>query len=344
MAAGLLFVLLGSLSWRVYAGNPALLFVAIAWSAAVAGGYAWAERANRFLLYRRFFFGSLALFFLLQMHLPGRGDAAEPYCHLGLAGNFIHTGWNQWLAVAGGTWGAYGALSLGVLWLLVVFACGGAFCSWACFFGGVDDTLSSLSRPLFRIPNASRIRVFQLALLLVVAWVSFVHVEPEFCRLLCPFKLTGDIAATHEHPGLSWAISFIVVGGVFVVGLPLATGQRTFCSGVCPFGAIPPLVAGLNPYRVATRRDACTECGICERVCPSFAIDSGKEGFTVNRYCTTCLRCVDACPAGAIEAGLFGRRPSILLPLVPVALGGALSIFYVPAGLLALVRAVGGHV
>lgn len=344
MAAGLLFALLAALSWRVYAGQPAPLAVALVWSAAVAGGYRWAERKDRFHAYRRAFFASLAFFFLLQMHLPARGDAAEPYCHLALAGNFIQTSWNQWLAIAGGTWGAYGALSLGILWLLVVLACGGAFCSWVCFFGGVDDTLAGLRKPLFRIPNASRVRVFQLALLLLVAWVSFGHAEPEFCRILCPFKLTGEIATTHgEHPLGSWIISFIIVGGVLLVGLPLATGQRTFCSGICPFGAIPPLFAKLNPYRVAARRETCTECGTCGKVCPSFAIDSGKEGFRVNRYCTTCLRCVDACPAGAMQAGLFGRKPSILLPLVPVALGGALSVFYVPLGLLALARLLGWH-
>ncbi|MEK7477088.1 MAG: 4Fe-4S binding protein [Candidatus Coatesbacteria bacterium] len=338
-----LAAVMSALSWRVYAGRPAALGVALVWSALVAAGAAWMEARGRLALYRRVYFAVLAACFLLQMHLPRAGPNLEPYCHLGLAGNALHTGYNQFLAIAGGTWGAYGPLSLGLLWLLVVLACGGSLCGWVCFFGGVDDTLSSLRKPLFRIPNASRIRVFQLALLLVIAATSFVHMEPEFCRMLCPFKLTGDIAQSYAHPALTWGLSFALVGGVFVVGLPLLTGQRTFCSGVCPFGAIPPLVAGLNPYRVAIRDDACTGCSTCASVCPSFAIDSRPGSASINRYCTACLRCVDPCPANAIRPALFGRRESRLFPWVTLALGGALSVFYVPAGVLALVRIAGGH-
>jgi polyferredoxin len=271
------------------------------------------------------------------------GPNLEPYCHIGLAGNFIHTGFNQYLALAGPAWVSYGPLSLGLLWLLVVLAVGGAFCSWVCFFGGVDDACSSLRRPVFRIPNASRIRVFQLALLLVIAGVSFTQREAEFCRMLCPFKLTGGIAATQAHAGLSWAVSFLLVGGVFAVGLPVLTGQRTFCSGVCPFGAIPPLAAKLVPYRMTVDAGACSGCGACARACPSFAIDTTAGGIAINRYCTSCLRCVAPCPSGAIRPGLFGRESSRLMPFVSVALGGSLSVFYVPAAVLALVRLAGGH-
>jgi polyferredoxin len=338
-----LAALMATLSWRVYAGRPAALGVALAWSALVAAGYRWMEARGRLARYRRVYFATLAGCFLLQMHLPRAGPNLEPYCHLGLAGNALHTGYNQFLAVTGGAWGSYGPLSLGLVWLLIVFACGGTICGWVCFFGGVDDTLSSLRKPLFRIPNASRFRVFQLALLLVILGASFVEMEPEFCRTLCPFKLTGGIAQSADSPRLAWALSFLLVGGVFTVGLPLLTGQRTFCSGVCPFGAIPPLVAGLTPYRVVIREEACTGCGTCANTCPSFAIETRPGGALINRYCTACLRCVDACPAGAIAPLLFGRRESRLFPWVTLAVGGALSVFYVPLGVLAVVRLLGGH-
>jgi len=338
-----LAALLGCLSWRVHAGNSPALGIALVWSMLVAGGYAWMESRGRLALYRRVYFAALAVCFLLQMHLPRTGPNLEPYCHLALAGNAVHTGYNQFLAVTGGAWGSYGPLGLGLLWLLVVLAAGGTICGWVCFFGGVDDLFSSVRKPLFRIPNASRIRIFQLAFLVVIAGISFLHFEPEFCRVVCPFKLTGGIAATHEHPLVSSVVSFGLAGGVFVVILPLLTGQRTFCSGVCPFGAIPPLLAGLNPYRVTVRQESCTGCRTCGSVCPSFAIDTREGKPSINRYCTSCLRCVDPCPANAIRPALFGRFESRLFPWVSLALGGAISIFYVPGGVLALIRVLGSR-
>lgn len=339
----LVAALMGGLSWRAYSGNSGALAIALVWSALMPAAAAWAASRERLGAFRRRLFAGMAAAFLLQMHLPRSGPNLEPYCHLGLAGNALQAAYGQYLAVAGGTWGAYGALSLGMAWLLVSLAAGGAFCSWVCFFGGVDDAVSSLRKPAFRIPAALRIRSFQLALLLLVAWASFAHFEPEFCRMLCPFKITGGIAGTHVHPGASMLLSFALVGGILVVALPFLAGQRTFCSGVCPFGAIPPLLSKLTPWRAAIRAEECTGCGKCSSTCPSFAVETTAEGKPrINRFCTSCLRCVEACPAGAIRPAHAGRRGSGLFPWVPLALGGALSVFYVPAGVLAVLRLIAG--
>lgn len=45
------------------------------------------------------------------------------------------------------------------------------------------------------------------------------------------------------------------------------------------------------------RNEDCRHCGICERICPTHAMQNGKPG----RGCIRCLRCVLHCPYGALS-------------------------------------------
>jgi len=339
-----LLALLGSLGVVLHATDTGALIASIAWAGTVAFLHFRMERTGKASLHRTFYFGSLAVFFLLNMHTAPRGEEwLAPYCHLSLAGNVLHVGYNQLLSIFNNAWFKYGVLSVGIFWLLVVFVNGGAFCGWVCFFGGVDDSLSQvLKRRLFRVPGGTRVREFQLALLIFIAFISFAYMEPEFCLWLCPFKIKGDILNPNSAAvGLQTA-AYISVGIVLLLALPVVTKQRTFCSTVCPFGAIPPLFRWMTPYRVTVDREKCERCENCVNACPSFAMEMGVKSARVTRYCTSCLRCIPVCPAGAISTTLFDRkRNGWLLPLVSMAFGGALAQFDVPGGVVAVVRLAG---
>lgn len=296
------------------------------------------ERRGRLSLYRRIYFSALAVFFLLNLFLYADRSLA-PYCHLALAGNALRIIHQQYLAMAGGTWGDFGILGLGIAWLAIILAAGGGFCSWICFFGGVDDGLSALPRRArWKVPRFFHPREFQLALLAFLAWMSFSMMEPVFCRWLCPFG-PGEGVLSRSDAGFSLqTTSMVVVGAVFLVFLPLLTKKRAFCATICPFGAIPPLLRGLSPHRVTIDPEKCRGCGACVRECPSFAVDRGPRGGkpVINRFCTGCIRCQPACRNGAVKMTLFDRREGRLMPFISLALGGALSMFYVPGGLMAL--------
>jgi len=48
--------------------------------------------------------------------------------------------------------------------------------------------------------------------------------------------------------------------------------------------------------------DACTRCGLCERICPSASIKVGDKPVW-EKACTQCLGCLNRCPVGAIQYG-----------------------------------------
>ena len=320
-----------------------MLAASLGWAMFVAALHFRMERTGRFAGYRTFYFAGLAVFFLLNMHAGARGEeGVAPYCHLSLAGNVLNAGYNQALSIFSHDYFRYGALSVGVFWLLVVAVNGGAFCSWVCFFGGVDDSLSQvLKKSLFRIPGGARVREFQLAVLIFLAFLSFAYMEPEFCLWLCPFKVTDEILNPNSPARALQIGTYVAAGAVLLLLLPVLTRQRTFCSTLCPFGALPPLVRWLTPYRVTVDPRRCVKCGNCARECPRFAMELDRKSARANRYCTACLRCVKVCPEDAIAPTVLGRRPSRIMPLVSMLLGGALAQFYVPGGIAALVRLAG---
>jgi Fe-S-cluster-containing hydrogenase component 2 len=65
---------------------------------------------------------------------------------------------------------------------------------------------------------------------------------------------------------------------------------RPFCRYICPFGAIASLVGRFSPFKIR-RTDACLDCGICEKICPTLeAYRESNKG-----ECYLCYRCIEFC-------------------------------------------------
>lgn len=65
---------------------------------------------------------------------------------------------------------------------------------------------------------------------------------------------------------------------------------RPFCRYICPFGALASLVGRFSPFKIR-RTEACLNCGICEKICPTL------EGFRESNKgeCYLCYRCIEFC-------------------------------------------------
>lgn len=242
-------------------------------------------------------------------------------------------------------------LELGVITAGFLFMCllvvgtavfGRFFCSWGCHILALQDLCAWLLvrfRGLARTArmgrrgrapramNASGIRakpirsrallwVPPLTALYMFVWPQLVraaknHAVPTF-HLATDREGWASLVTTNlwrnlPTPGVA-VLTFAVCGFLIVYLL----GSRTFCTYVCPYGAIFGLADRVAPGRIRVS-DACRQCGTCTAVCSSGVRvheEVNKHGMIVNPACLKDLDCVSACPEGALSYG-WGK-PSLL--------------------------------
>ena len=172
---------------------------------------------------------------------------------------------------------------------------GRVYCSWVCPVNIITDGAFWLRNRL-KIsaswqPRKST-RVWILATALVVS------------------ALIGTIAWELVNPitmlqrGLVFGMGFawVVVLAVFV--FDVAVSRRGWCSYLCPVGAFYGAAGKLSLVRVsAVKREACTDCGDCFRVCPEPHVitpalkpaQPTASPIVFHGDCTNCGRCIDVC-------------------------------------------------
>jgi polyferredoxin len=310
--AALVFVPVIILS-SIIAGREMSRLYALPWALFAAGTAAGIAYTGRVSFYRRIFFSVSALAFLLHFKLrlltgaPPSCFKDAPFCHIAMAPYFTGYLYQQYLALMSGSWRLWGPLTLGALWLFVTLAIGRGWCSWACFYGGIDDGLSALpKRPLVRTPElAGKLRDLPAALLIFLLLASLAWMLPVFCLWLCPFKFTGvfldaDAGPRHmQYALMGAALAALLLG-------PLLTKKRLFCSYLCPFAAWQAFWGRLNPFRVTADKSVCNGCLACAAACPMTAIKDGGGKPEPAAYCNLCGQCVAACPRGAMRYTVLG--------------------------------------
>lgn len=222
--------------------------------------------------------------------------------------------------IVSGHYGGFWAIFF--MWLVGFLAMGRGWCSWGCFFGGIDEGFSKLLRkPLLSTRKMPpRLRYLPYAVLLVIVVWSFLALEPNYCAWLCPLKLVTEYPSVDSPASYMQAIIFITLGMGLLMILPILTKKRTQCGLFCPLAAMQSLASPLNPYRVRINRDACKGCLKCKTACPTFSVvtkepersptdnvsSPGRPSPKIDRTCTHCGECISACPQGAIEYELVG--------------------------------------
>ncbi|MCG2725194.1 MAG: 4Fe-4S binding protein [Elusimicrobia bacterium] len=312
-------------------------------------------------LFRRIFFITLAAGFIIHFKFILISDFFKtscfektPYCHIAIASSFFNYLYQQYLGFMSGNWQIWGVLSLAFLWLFITIIIGRAWCSWTCFYGGIDELFSICSpkKVLSINKTALKFRNFPMLLLVIFLIVSFSAMLPVFCLWLCPFKASFSFMDTNPFIR-NIQISLMLIALVFLIILPILTRKRTFCSFLCPFGAWQAFFGRFNPFRISISEDKCSDCGLCAEKCPVFAIS--KENLNkkpeILDYCNLCGLCVDLCERKAIEYTVFGfkiyepnKGLSHLLNVRLIAIfsfllfSGVLGSFFVPAAINDLIE------
>jgi polyferredoxin len=207
------------------------------------------------------------------------------------------------------------AMMIGV-WFAMTLVLGKAWCSYACFFGGIEEGFAAFAkrRRLHRFVTkyGSILRLIPWAILVFVVLASAALFEPVYCMWLCPFKTVTEFPAVRN---LETAIQFGVFVALFVglvVVLPLLTKKRTQCGFFCPFGAFQSIFNKINLFEIRFNREKCVDCTLCQTSCPTAALskESIRDGKTLLN-CMKCGACVDVCKKDAAVWHLKGTAVAV---------------------------------
>lgn len=196
---------------------------------------------------------------------------------------------------------------LGVGLLLSLLLVGGVFCGWLCPFGALQEWLTAVRRrlrvPELRVPErwAKHLGVFKYVVLAAVLYATYT---------------TGKLIFADYDPyrtifSLHWLFSpsEVAVAAWVVAGLTLALSfliPKFWCRFACPLGALVSLGNRVSLFRLK-KTPACTDCRLCNRVCPS-RLDVAAGRTAEN--CSRCLECVEACPKQALIIEGPGGNPA----------------------------------
>jgi len=193
-----------------------------------------------------------------------------------------------------------GMAAMAGIWLAVTIVVGKGWCSYACFFGGIEEGMAAVPAKA-KVPKIdSRWRLGPWAVLLAMVLLSLALFEPAYCMWLCPFKAVSEYVAARNSVGLVQNGIFILLFATLVMALPLLTKKRTQCAFFCPFGAFQSIFNKTSVFEVKIDRTRCTPCVLCQKSCPTLALndESIARGETLMS-CMKCGACVDACPKDA---------------------------------------------
>ncbi len=231
-----------------------------------------------------------------------------PFCHMVIPQVIIPAALTKTIIFPGSMLKGFASIgAMLVLWLGVTIALGRGWCSWGCFYGGLDEGFSKIGRRPIIKNIGKKWTYLPFAVLLVVVLTSAAVLSPTYCMWLCPFKAVTEFVEVTSAKVLVQTVIFFSLFIGLVVVMPILTKRRTQCGLFCPMGAFQSLTNKLNVFDVRIDKNKCAQCNLCVKSCPVFALDEesvrkGKARVT----CSKCGKCVEACPHGAISFHIKG--------------------------------------
>lgn len=278
----------------------------------------YSGRINR---YRTILFVIYAICFVLTFTtnlIETRGSMAlkqedmvkgkTPCCHMVIPQVIIPAALTKTIIFPGSMLEGFASIgSMLVLWLGVSIVLGRGWCSWGCFFGGLDEGFSKIGRKPVIKSIGKKWTYLPFAVLLVVVLTSAAVMSPTYCMWLCPFKAVTEFVEVTSAKVLAQTVIFISLFLGLVVVMPILTKRRTQCGLFCPMGAMQSLTNKFNVFDLRIDKEKCTQCNLCVKSCPVFALDkeSVRKGGT-RITCSKCGKCIEVCPQGAISFHIKG--------------------------------------
>ena len=210
-------------------------------------------------------------------------------------------------------------LLIGMLVMAVIYR--RSFCGAICPLGTLQGIFGAAGRRLFKhrpqVPRrvdavARLIKYAVLVLFAVWTWQAAELVMRPYDPWVAWAHLTS--AELFTSFGVGFAILVVSLVGSLVY-------DRFFCKYLCPTGALLGLLARFSVLNIRRDAAACTDCGMCDRVC-TMNVKVATVDTVTSSECISCNECVNACPAaGALQVvAPSGKRiPSLVAVGVVVA-------------------------
>ena len=268
--------------------------------------------------WRRWFFVALGLLFpvgFIHQVMVFRGTMGipieemiagrTPFCYLPIPLLILPAAFTKALVFPGailpnGGMSGGGMAAMFAVWLAITLVVGKGWCSYICFFGGIEEGMASVPARAKLRKIDPRWRYGPWAVLLVMVLLSLALFEPAYCMWLCPFKAVSEYVAARNTVGVIQNAIFIILFAGLVIALPLLTKKRTQCAFFCPFGAFQSIFNKTSIFDIKIDKARCTPCLLCQKSCPTMSLtdESIKRGEALMS-CMKCGACVDACPKDA---------------------------------------------
>ncbi|TXT53497.1 MAG: putative Quinol dehydrogenase membrane component [Promethearchaeota archaeon] len=182
--------------------------------------------------------------------------------------------------------------------LLTVLLLGRLFCGFACPVGALQELASKLKfksslkeqkEVQFKLDIPQNVANITRGIFFGIVLILGIFLAFPLLQIINPFLGFGWIS-----PFVPFLlIPTILLGGIFLASI---FTYRPWCRLFCPFGALGSIV-GLVSRGKYERTEDCTDCGICEEICPTHQAVRGNN----KSECYYCNRCVEACPSDAIQ-------------------------------------------
>lgn len=203
------------------------------------------------------------------------------------------------------------ALVLGAI--LSTLFLGRHWCSHLCPVGGATELGSRLFPRFLKIDYSSipaaPVRYGYLAVYLAAPALGIGSLCCNYCNFATVPRFLGAAFVQADLMYFFRTYGIINLALLFLLGF-MARGGRAYCNFLCPVGALDALASrfgGRFGKRMAVIDEACTGCGKCRDVCPTWAIEVGEKAAIDHLSCMPCRKCAKACPERAI---CYGNYPA----------------------------------
>ncbi len=184
-----------------------------------------------------------------------------------------------------------------------------AFCSWICRVGFFSEYLGRLGKFTFsrnlKLPKWLDYPLRSLKYILLWYFVKAVvsMSAPALLSFLdAPYNRIADVKMMKFFANMTP----FALGVLVALALLSLVIRHFWCRYLCPYGALVGFLSFLSPYKVTRTAPACTDCGLCTKVCPA-DLPVHRVHRIRSDECTGCLECVASCPAdGALAFSLPG--------------------------------------